>query len=186
MNTVLDPRTAAEFTTATGTSDDAAMPVWAAGYDSSELFSGRLGGEDYGNDLLRVQEIHSSEAPIRIGDSSYPVQGLVNLRGVIVPIVDLRLKLACGTVVDAQFALVIALKVHGRLIGAVVNTVSDALALGAESNQPASEVESSLIASCILGIGCAMSSGLGRMVILTDIDALMRSGKLGLEGGAAD
>lgn len=54
-------------------------------------------GEEYGIDILRVQEIRSYEAPTRIANAPHFIKGVVNLRGVIVPIVDLRLKLACQT-----------------------------------------------------------------------------------------
>ena len=62
-----------------------------------EFLTFRLGAEEYGIDILRVQEIRSYEQPTRIANAPSFVKGVVNLRGVIVPIIDLRLKLGCDT-----------------------------------------------------------------------------------------
>jgi purine-binding chemotaxis protein CheW len=145
-----------------------------------EYLSFRLGGEEYGIDILRVQEIRSYQAPTRIANAPPFIKGVVNLRGVIVPIVDLRLKLGCDTAEYNDFTVVIVLAVHGRVIGAVVDSVSDVLALGADSIKPAPEMNASVDASYILGIGCIKSGDRERMLILTDIEALMGSAEMGL------
>lgn len=145
-----------------------------------EFLSFRLGGEEYGIDILRVQEIRSYEAPTRIANAPPFIKGVVNLRGVIVPVVDLRLKLGCTTAVYTEFTVVIVLNVLGRVIGAVVDSVSDVLALDAEAIKPAPEMHSSVDADYILGIGCIRSGEVERMLILTDIEALMSSAEMGL------
>jgi purine-binding chemotaxis protein CheW len=145
-----------------------------------EFLSFRLGGEEYGIDILRVQEIRSYEAPTRIANAPHFIKGVVNLRGVIVPIVDLRLKLACESAEYTDFTVVIVLNVRGRVIGAVVDSVSDVLALGADSIKPAPEMNASVDAGYIMGIGCVKSGDVERMLILTDIEALMSSAELGL------
>jgi purine-binding chemotaxis protein CheW len=150
----------------------------------SEFLSFRLGGEEYGIDILRVQEIRSYEAPTRIANAPHFVKGVVNLRGVIVPIVDLRLKLACETADYTEFTVVIVLNVRGRVIGAVVDSVSDVLALGADSIKPAPELSAAVDAGYIMGIGCIKSGDVERMLILTDIDALMGSAEMGLMNAA--
>ena len=146
----------------------------------NEFLSFRLGGEEYGIDILRVQEIRSYEAPTRIANTPPFIKGVVNLQGVIVPIVDLRLKLGCEAVEYTDFTVVIVLNVRGRVIGAVVDSVSDVLALGAESIKPAPEMNATVDAGFILGIACVKSGDVERMLILTDIEALMSSPEMGL------
>jgi purine-binding chemotaxis protein CheW len=146
----------------------------------AEFLSFRLGGEEYGIDILRVQEIRSYEVPTRIANGPHFIKGVVNLRGVIVPIVDLRLKLGCETAEYTDFTVVIVLNVRGRVIGAVVDSVSDVLALGADSIKPAPEMSSSVGVDYIIGIGCTKSGDVERMLILTDIEALMCSAEMGL------
>src|SRR5882672_3118224 len=97
----------------------------AAGGVHGEFLTFRLGSEEYGIDILRVQEIRSYEAPTRIANTPEFLRGVVNLRGVIVPIIDLRLKLSCQNADFNTFTVVIVLNVKGRVIGAVVDSVSD-------------------------------------------------------------
>jgi purine-binding chemotaxis protein CheW len=157
--------------------------VRAAGVPAAlptEYLSFRLGGEEYGIDILRVQEIRSYEVPTRIANAPHFIKGVVNLRGVIVPIIDLRLKFACETVEYTDFTVVIVLNVHGRVIGAVVDAVSDVLALSADNIKPAPQLNASLDAGYITGIGCVKNGEAERMLILTDIEALMSSAEIGL------
>ncbi len=102
------------------------------------------------------------------------------MRGVIVPIVDLRLKLSYETAEYADFTVVIVLNVRGRVIGAVVDSVSDVLALGADSIKPAPQMNASGDAGFIMGMGCVESGDVERMLILTEIEALMSSAEMGL------
>lgn len=146
----------------------------------SEFLSFRLGGEEYGIDILRVQEIRSYEQPTRIANAPAFLKGVVNLRGVIVPVVDLRLKLGCDTAEYNEFTVVIVLNVRGRVIGAVVDSVSDVLALDADSIKPAPELSSAVDAQYILGIGCVKTGDQERMLILSDIEALMTTPEMSL------
>ena len=136
-----------------------------------EFLTFRLGAEEYGIDILRVQEIRSYEAPTRIANAPPFIKGVVNLRGVIVPIVDLRLKLGCEAVEYNEFTVVIVLNVAGRVVGAVVDSVSDVLELSTESVKAAPELASSVDTSFITGIGNVGD----RMLILMDIEAFMSS-----------
>ncbi|AOV00776.1 chemotaxis protein CheW [Delftia tsuruhatensis] len=146
----------------------------------NEFLSFRLGGEEYGIDILRVQEIRSYEAPTRIANAPHFIKGVINLRGVIVPIVDLRLKLGCESAEYTDFTVVIVLNVRGRVIGVVVDSVSDVLALGADNIKPAPRMSASVDAGYIMGMGCFKSGDVERMLILTDIEALMSSAEMGL------
>jgi purine-binding chemotaxis protein CheW len=105
---------------------------------SAEFLTFRLGGEEYGIDILRVQEIRSYEEPTRIANAPSFIKGVVNLRGVIVPVVDLRIKLGCDKVEYNGFTVVIVLNVRGRVVGAVVDSVSDVLELAGDLSSPAS------------------------------------------------
>ena len=145
-----------------------------------EFLTFRLGGEEYGIDILKVQEIRSYEPPTHIANAPPFVKGVVNLRGVIVPIVDLRLKLACDSAEYGDFTVVIVLNVCGRVVGVVVDSVSDVLALGADQIKTAPEMSASVDAGHIMGIGCVRNGDHERMLILTDIEALMGSADMGL------
>ena len=150
--------------------------VRAAAAAGGEFLTFRLGAEEYGIDILKVQEIRSYEQPTRIANAPAFVKGVVNLRGVIVPIVDLRLKLGCDTAEYNGFTVVIVLNVKGRVVGAVVDSVSDVLELGAGTIKPAPEMTTAVDTSFITGIGSIND----RMLILMDIEALMSSSEMGL------
>jgi purine-binding chemotaxis protein CheW len=145
-----------------------------------EFLTFRLGAEEYGIDILRVQEIRSYEQPTRIANAPEFIKGVVNLRGVIVPIVDLRLKLACESAAYDEFTVVIVLNVKGRVVGAVVDSVSDVLALDNETIKAAPELNTAVDTSFITGIGCVKNGDEQRMLILMDIEALMASEEMGL------
>lgn len=143
---------------------------------SGEFLTFRLGAEEYGIDILRVQEIRSYEQPTRIANAPAFLKGVVNLRGVIVPIVDLRLKLGCESAEYNHFTVVIVLNLRGRIVGAVVDSVSDVLELGGDAIRPAPPTSGAIDTSYITGIGSVAE----RMLILIDIEALMSSADMGL------
>jgi purine-binding chemotaxis protein CheW len=144
-----------------------------------EFLTFRLGAEEYGIDILKVQEIRSYEQPTRIANVPEFIKGVVNLRGVIVPIVDLRLKLSCAAAEYNSFTVVIVLTVRGRVVGAVVDSVSDVLELTKDSIKPAPTMSSSVDTQYITGIGSISD----RMLILMDIENLMSSADMGLMDG---
>ena len=148
----------------------------AAASTAGEFLTFRLGPEEYGIDILKVQEIRSYEQPTRIANAPPFVKGVVNLRGVIVPIIDLRVKLGCETVDYNSFTVVIVLNVRGRVVGAVVDSVSDVLELAQDSIKPSPEMAAAVDTSFITGI----SNVNERMLILMDIEALMASPEMGL------
>ena len=143
---------------------------------AAEFLTFRLGAEEYGIDILRVQEIRSYEEPTRIANAPGFIKGVVNLRGVIVPVVDLRLKLNCASAEYNEFTVVIVLNVRGRVVGAVVDSVSDVLALKPEQINAAPEMNATVDTNYITGIASVSE----RMLILMDIDALMSSADMGL------
>jgi len=143
---------------------------------AAEFLTFRLGGEEYGIDILRVQEIRSYEEPTRIANAPSFIKGVVNLRGVIVPVVDLRIKLGTEKVEYNGFTVVIVLNVHGRVVGAVVDSVSDVLELAGDLIKPAPEMNATIDTSFVTGIASVGE----RMLILMDIEALMSSSDMGL------
>jgi purine-binding chemotaxis protein CheW len=163
---------------------EAAREAAQAAHAGGEFLTFRLGQEEYGIDILRVQEIRSYEQPTRIANAPAFIKGVVNLRGVIVPIVDLRMKLGCDSAEYNTFTVVIVLNVKGRVVGAVVDSVSDVLELSRDTIKPAPEMSSAVDAGFITGIG-AVKNGTGddateRMLILMDIESLMASAEMGL------
>ncbi len=150
-----------------------------------EFLTFRLGGEEYGIDILKVQEIRSYEQPTRIANAPAFIKGVVNLRGVIVPIVDLRIRLGCDSAAYSSLTVVIVLNVKGRVVGAVVDSVSDVLELPKDAIKPAPDMASTADASFITGIGSVKNGAEQRMLILMDIERLMASDEMGLVGAAA-
>jgi purine-binding chemotaxis protein CheW len=141
-----------------------------------EYLTFRLGEEEYGIDILKVQEIRGYEQPTRIANSPAFVKGVINLRGVIVPIVDLRLKFALGSAAYDDFTVVIILNLGTRVIGIVVDSVSDVMELSPEQIRPAPDVGASVDADFITGLGALP----GRMLILVEIERLMSAADMAL------
>ncbi|WKB54513.1 chemotaxis protein CheW [Eleftheria terrae] len=141
-----------------------------------EYLTFRLGNEEYGIDILRVQEIRGYEAPTRIANAPNFIKGVVNLRGVIAPIVDLRMRFGCERVDYNGLTVTVILNVGNRVIGAVVDSVSDVLEIPAQSVKPAPEINSAVDARYIVGLGQVGE----RMLILLDIASLIASPELGL------
>jgi purine-binding chemotaxis protein CheW len=135
-----------------------------------------LGQEEYGVDILKVQEIREHDAVTRIANAPDYIKGVVNLRGNIVPIVDLRLRFSLDTREQAGAGVVIVLNVAGRVIGMVVDAVSDVVSLGADEILPAPRMGTTLDTEFLLGIGTIDE----RMLILLDIERLLSSDELGL------
>ncbi|WP_374436533.1 chemotaxis protein CheW [Inhella sp.] len=144
---------------------------------TGEYLTFRLGTEEYGIDILKVQEIRSYEQPTRIANAPDFIKGVVNLRGVIVPIVDLRVKLGCASAEVNAFTVVIVLNVRNRVVGAVVDSVSDVLELSRDQIRQAPEMTAAAVnTSYITGIATVAE----RMLILMDIEGLMSSADMGL------
>jgi purine-binding chemotaxis protein CheW len=145
-----------------------------------EYLTFRLDKEEYGIDILKVQEIRGYEPPTRIANAPPFIKGVVNLRGTIVPIVDMRLKFNCAQAQYDSFTVVIILNLRQRIVGIVVDSVSDVLQLAAEDFREAPEVESMIGSDAVLGLG-----SLGeRMLILLDIEKLMSGDDMGLASEA--
>jgi len=141
-----------------------------------EFLAFKLGNEEYGIDILRVQEIRSYEEPTRLANVPDFIKGVVNLRGVIVPIVDMRLKFRLEEARYDHFTVVIVLNIGSRIVGMVVDAVSDVITLTSEQLRPVPEFAASIDADHLLAIGVIDE----RMLILVDIEKLMTSADMGL------
>jgi len=137
-----------------------------------------LGEEEYGIDILKVQEIRGYDADVvtRIANVPPFIKGVTNLRGIIVPIVDLRIKFNLGRVEYNEQTVVIILNLNSRVVGIVVDGVSDVLMLNAGQIRPAPEFGSTLSTEYLTGLGTIDD----RMLILVDIEKLMTSDEMAL------
>ena len=143
----------------------------AADGASRELLTFTLGSEEYGIDILKVQEIRGYEAVTTIANAPEFIKGVINLRGIIVPVVDMRVKFNLGSVTYNETTVVIILNVANRVVGMVVDGVSDVTTLQADQMRAAPEFGSGLDTQYLQGLGTVDE----RMIILVDIEKLMSS-----------
>lgn len=141
-----------------------------------EFLSFTLGQEEYGIDIQKVQELRGYDTVTRIANAPAHIKGVVNLRGIIVPIIDMRIKFNLGTPVYDPFTVVIILNIGGRVMGMVVDSVSDVITLKPEQIRPAPSMGSVLDTEYLMGLGTLDE----RMLILIDLDRLMSSDEMGL------
>jgi len=147
-----------------------------------EFLTFTLGTEEYAIDILKVQEIRGYEVPTLIANAPPFIKGVINLRGIIVPIVDLRIKFRLGKVEYTPFTVVIILNIAGRVIGAVVDSVSDVLSLTPAQIRQAPDFSGSFDTKYIVGLASVEE----RMLIVTDIERLMTSADMELIEAAAE
>jgi purine-binding chemotaxis protein CheW len=142
----------------------------------NEFLAFTLGQEEYGIDILRVQEIRGYESVTRIANAPAFIKGVVNLRGTIIPVVDMRIKFNLGSPTYDQFTVVIILNIAGRIVGMVVDSVSDVTTLAPAQVKPAPEIGTVFDNEYLIGLGTIDE----RMLILVNIDKLMTSAEMGL------
>ena len=152
-----------------------------AGAKPLEFLSFTLGEEEYGIDIQKVQELRGYDAVTRIANAPAFIKGVVNLRGIIVPIIDMRVKFDLADPSYDQFTVVIILNIGGRVVGMVVDSVSDVITLTPEQIKDAPQMGSLLDTDHLIGLGTVGE----RMLILVDIDRLMSSEDMGFIEAAA-
>lgn len=135
-----------------------------------------LGDEEYGIDILRVQEIRGYDAVTAIANAPNFIKGVINLRGTIVPIVDMRIKFNLSNATYDAFTVVIILNVLNRTVGIVVDGVSDVVALDAADIKPPPEFGSTFNTDFLTGLGVSND----RMLILVDIEKMLSSKEFAL------
>lgn len=149
---------------------------------AQEFLTFALGSEEYAIDILSVQEIRSFEKPTQIANAPVFIKGVINLRGTIVPIVDMRIKFDTGAAEYTSFTVVIILHINNRLIGIVVDNVSDVTSLQAKEIRPAPEFGAAVDTSYIRGV----ASLDGRTLIVVNIARLMQAGDMALVDSARE
>ncbi|WP_413231749.1 chemotaxis protein CheW [Marinobacter sp.] len=151
--------------------------------DVREYLTFSLGEEHYALDIMAVKEIRGYEAVTRIANAPDFIKGVINLRGDIVPIVDLRLKFNVGEATYDEFTIVIVIQIHDRMVGIVVDGVSDVISLSREERRPPPEFGVAFDSRFLVGLAKVQD----HMVILVNIEALITSQELGLvEVGAQE
>ncbi len=135
-----------------------------------------LGAEEYGVDILKVQEIRGYEKVTPLPGAPAFLKGVVNLRGIIVPVIDLRIKFGMADPRYDSFTVVVILRLAGRVIGIVVDGVSDVVQLADDDVKAAPQLGSTIEAGFLAGLATKDD----RMVLLLDIEKLLSSGELDL------
>jgi len=157
-----------------GTAQQATGEGGAAGASAElerrEFLTCRLGDEAYGIDILQVQEIREIDHVTRVPHVAPFVRGVINLRGAIVPVVDLGLMFGFAQPIALKGASVIVLNAERRLVGLAVSGVSDVMALAAEEILPAPELGDRSVGAAIQGIGRRE----GASVMLLDVSHILR------------
>ncbi|MFC0677044.1 chemotaxis protein CheW [Lysobacter korlensis] len=143
---------------------------------ANEYLTFALGDEEYGVDILRVQEIRGYDTVTRLPEAPAFIKGVINLRGTIVPVVDMRIKFRLPRVVYDTTTVMIVLNVADRIVGVVVDSVSDVLSLNADQVRPTPELGSAIDRKFVTGLGVVDE----RMLVLLDIERLMTSNEMGL------
>lgn len=152
----------------------------AAVAGNGEYLSFRLGAEEYGIEILKVQEIRGYETSTRMVSAPPFVLGVLNLRGVIVPILDLRIKFSMSEVKYDSQTVTIVLSLARHVVGMVVDAVSDVVALKADDIKPAPEFSGAVSSHHVIGIATVAQGEQERMLILLDIEKLMSGADMGL------
>lgn len=149
-----------------------------------EYLSFQLGSVEYGIDILKVQEIRGFETSTRMFNAPPYVLGVLNMRGVIVPILDMRLKFEMAEVAYNSQTVTIVLNVANRVVGMVVDAVQDVVAIQAADVKPAPDFNGAVNTQHIIGIATVEQTEQQRMLVLLDIEKLMSSADMGLVADA--
>lgn len=148
--------------------------------DANQFLTFSLGDEEYGVDILKVQEIKGYVPTTRIPNAPIDVVGVLNLRGTIVPIVDLRRKFGLDTVEYNQFTAIVVVVVQNRVMGMIVDSVSDVMSIPPTDIQPPPDFGSSLQSNLLQGMGKVGD----KLVILLDIDIVLLGESAGMSFAA--
>lgn len=152
------------------------MPEAAINQKGREFLTFTLGDENYALDILTVKEIRGYESVTKIANAPAFIKGVINLRGDIVPIVDLRIKFNIGQAIYNEFTIVIVLHINNRIVGIVVDSVSDVISLVDGQLKPPPEFGVAFDSRYLLGLASINE----QMIILVDINALISSEEMSL------
>lgn len=142
-----------------------------------QYLSFTLGAEEYGIEILSVQEIRGYTAVTPIPNTPAHIRGVINLRGAVVPVSDLRRKFGMEEAAPTKFTVIIVVGVAARTVGLVVDAVSDVLSLDGEALQPPPEMGG----SCDLRYLGGLASLGERLVAVLDLERLLGEDLRGVE-----
>ena len=149
--------------------------------DSVQYLTFMLANEEYGIDILRVQEIKGWETATAIPNAPGYILGVINLRGKVIPIVDLRTLFQLPSIEYGSSTVVIVVKVeyegHSRTVGMVVDAVSEVYNISESMEQATPDFGGIVNVEFVKGLTTVD----GNMIILLDIDKLINIGALNLE-----
>ena len=148
---------------------DAIEQQTALSNGSQQYLTFDLAKEHYGVDILKVQEIKGYTAVTRIPNTPEYLKGVLNLRGTIVPIVDLRLKFGMGATEPTSFTVIVVVNVRERVMGFLVDGVSDVLEFASKDVQPPPELGNKVDITFVSGIGNCND----HLVTLLDVDRVL-------------
>lgn len=168
----------------TATSTASAPVSQALPAPAHECLTFSLGSVEYGIDILKVQEIRGYEAPTALPNAPEHVKGVLNLRGVIVPVFDLRVKFNCAAASFDALTVTVILNLLDRVIGVVVDAVRDVVELSPSQVKPAPPLQGDGQTDCITGLASLLHEGGQRMLVLLDIEQLFASAAAGEENHA--
>jgi purine-binding chemotaxis protein CheW len=142
--------------------------------DGNQYLTFALGNEEYGVDILKVQEIKGYTPATPVPNTPDYIKGVMNLRGTIIPVVDLRAKLALEQAEYNQFTVIIVVMVGTKVVGLIVDSVSDVLNIPKSDMQAVPEFGSTIDVGFIAGMAKAGE----KIVMLLDIDKVVAEGEL--------
>ena len=152
-----------------------------AASDTHQFLTFALGTEEYGVEILKIQEIKGFSAITPLPKAPAYVKGVLNLRGTIVPIVDLRKKFRMPAEAYTAFTVIVVVQVQGKIMGFIVDAVSDVLTVASADIQPTPDLHGQVDVSCLSGLAKAGE----KLVILLDIDRVLTSGELAVAAETA-
>jgi purine-binding chemotaxis protein CheW len=156
----------------------------AASGGSQQYLTFTLGQEEYGVEILKIQEIKGYSAVTPLPNAPTYVKGVLNLRGTIVPIVDLRKKFNLPEAEYTPFTVIVVVQVQGKTLGFVVDAVSDVLTVAGEAIRPTPDLHGQLDTRFLTGLAPTGEEG-QKLVILLDIDKVLTASEAATAASAA-
>jgi len=153
---------------------DTLKKITGFGADSRQFLSFHLNHEEYAIDILRVQEIKGYSTITSIPNTPGYIKGVMNLRGTIVPVVDLRSRFAMPETPYDKFTVIIVVTLGAKVLGLVVDAVSDVLDIAKGEIQPTPELGSGVDTSFLTGMARCGE----RLILLLDIDRVLHEEQL--------
>jgi len=149
---------------------------------ASQFLTFSLGQEEYGIELLKVQEIKGYSAITPIPNTPPHIKGVMNLRGAVIPIVDLRIRFGMEAIEYTKFHVIIVVNVGTKVMGLLVDAVSDVLNVASEDIRPAPDFGAHADTRFISG----MASAGDKVAVLLDIETLLSEADLAVPADVSD